>query len=707
MSGEDRKRIDGRLKVTGGATYSAEWDVKNLAHGVLVQSTIPSGAITALDIREASAVPGVITILTADNAPKLPKNGRAAVAPPHGRMLSLLQERAVRYNGEPIGVVVAETLEAATHAALLVRVTYREEKALVRMEEGLPTAELYTQEVLGEQPSSKRGDATTALRSAPVKVEQTYTTPLETHSAMEPHATIAIWEGDALTLYDSTQYVYGCARTVAKTFELPPDKVRVVSKFAGGAFGSKGSAWSHVILAAMAAKVVQRPVKIVLTRRQMFGLVGARPYTSQYLAIGAKKDGALAAINQVVSSSTSTFEDWVETATMQTRMLYAAPNVETSQKLVRMNIGTPTFNRGPGESSGTFALESALDELAEKLAIDPLALRLKNYTEKDPDNGLPFSSKSLRECYQRGAEKFGWSKRGKPRARRDGKWLTGMGMSTATYPMKRQPAHATATLMTDGSILVRAATHELGCGTYTSMSQIAAEAAGVPVERIRFELGDTRLPENPISAGSMTASSTGPAVAAAAAALADLVSKTGGSLAGDWRAALAANGGQTIEAEGHAAQGEEKKKYSMHSFGAVFVEVRVDAELGIVRVSRVLGAYAAGRILNPRLAKSQFQGGIIYGLSMALHEHTLIDPRNGRYVNADLAEYHLPVNADIPEIEVLMIDERDPHVNPLGVKGIGEIGTTGVAAAVANAVYNATGVRVRDLPITLDKLLGV
>ena len=500
-----------------------------------------------------------------------------------------------------------------------------------------------------------------------------------------------------LTLHDATQYVYGVKRFVAKTLGIAEENVRVISKFVGGAFGSKGSAWSHVLLAAMAAKQIGRPVKVVLTRKQMFGPVGARPYTVQHIAVGATRDGAITAIKQDVASSTSTFENWIESSTLQTRMLYDVPNVETTQRLVKLNLGTPTFNRGPGESSGTFALESAIDELAYALEMDPIELRLKNYADKDPESGRPFSSKSLRECYRRGAERFGWARReGRPRSMRQGETLVGWGMSTATYPARRQPAAALARLMPDGTVVVQAATHEFGTGTYTSMSQIAAEALGVPVARIRLELGDTLFPENPISAGSMTAASTGPAIQAAAKALKEKIDALGG-----------VTPDAPIAARASVKPGPEQKQFSMHSFGAVFVEARVDEELGEVRVSRVVGAYGAGRIINAKTATSQMIGGITYGLSMALHEHTVIDPRTGRYLNADLSEYLVPVNADVPNIDVILVDEDDPHVDEIGVKGIGEIGTTGVAAAVANAVFHATGIRVRDLPITLDKLLAV
>jgi xanthine dehydrogenase YagR molybdenum-binding subunit len=708
MIGEPLNRLDGRLKVTGGARYSAEWPIEHLAYGVIVQSTIARGTIVSIDSAAAAKAPGVLAVLTVDNAPRLPEQGRAGANPPAGRVLSLLQSREVRYNGEPIALVVAESFEQATHAAALVHAAYRTDTPAVDMNRELPSAQPYSQKILGQfEPASRRGDVAAALAQADVTVDGTYTTPLETHNAMEPHATIAQWEGDHLTLYDATQYVYGVKRFVAKTFGIPDERVRVISKFVGGAFGSKGSAWSHVVLAAMAARQVKRPVKVVLSRRQMFGPVGARPYTVQRLTIGASRDGSITAIRQDVASSTSTFEDWVESSTLQTRMLYDVPNVDTSQTLVRLNLGTPTFNRGPGESSGTFGLESAVDEIAVRLAMDPIALRIKNYAERDPESGHPFSSKSLRACYTQAAERFGWSRRNPaPRSMRDGDALVGLGMSTATYPAKRQPASAVARLLADGVIVVQAATHEFGTGTYTAMSQVAANALGVPVDRIRFELGDTDYPENPISAGSMTAASTGPAVHAAALALRERIESLGGrpSDVQSCRTLVDGNGGRPIDARASAKPGDEARRYSMHSFGAVFAEVRVDPDLGDIRVARIVAAYGAGQILNAKTARSQLAGGIVYGIAMALHEQTAIDPRTGRYLNADLSEYLVPVNADVPDIDVILIDEADAYVDPIGVKGIGEIGTTGVAAAIANAVFHATGVRVRDLPITLDKV---
>jgi xanthine dehydrogenase YagR molybdenum-binding subunit len=567
-----------------------------------------------------------------------------------------------------------------------------------------------------------------------VTVDHTYVTPLENHNPMEVHSTIAQWNGDSLVLYESTQGITSVRNTVARHFGLTPDRVRVVAYFTGGGFGSKGGPWSHESLAAMAARETGRPVKLVLTRRQMFGPVGGRPRTEQRVTLGASKDGSLTAIRHHSKSTTSTIEDWVEPATNQTRLLYACPNVETQYDLVRVNVGSPTFMRAPGESTGTFALESAMDELAYALDMDPLALRLRNHTEKDPESGKPWSSNGLRECYQSAADRFGWSKRNpKPRSMRDGRWLVGWGMATATYPARRAPAGAIARMMPDGRVWVRAGTQEIGCGTYTSMTQIAADALGVAPEQVTFELGSTDMPENPASTGSVTAASTGSAVHDVAMALrqklvqmaiadarsplhgaveANIKTANGRLIAGDlvnvddtYSALLARNGGQPVETTVASRPGADAQQYSMHSFGAVFTEVRVDPDLGIVRVPRVVTAHAVGRILNAKTARSQIHGGVVWGVGMALEEETLIDPKTGRYINADLGEYHVPVNADIGEIDVAFIEQPDLHVSTVGAKGVGEIGITGVAASIANAVFHATGKRVRELPIRLERVL--
>jgi xanthine dehydrogenase YagR molybdenum-binding subunit len=703
--GEPLSRLDGPAKVTGSARFSADVGMEGLAHAVVVGSTIARGAITSIDTAAAEATPGVLAVLTPANAPQLPQGGDAAFNPPMGRKLTLLQDKEVRYNGQPVAVVVAETLEQAAHAASALRIEYRAETPVIDMTAALDSAFAYEEKIFGViPPATRRGDVDVGLEQADLRIDAGYTTPVETHNPMEPHATVAAWDGEQLTLYDATQYVYGVRRFVATTLGIDEHAVRVVSDYVGGAFGCKGSAWSHVVLAALAARSTGRPVKLVLTRRQMFGPVGARPHTIQRLSLGARRDGTLTAIRHASTSSTSFLEDWLETSGLVTRMLYAAPNVETRHEIVRLNVGTPTFNRAPGEATGSFALESAMDELAAELDMDPITLRLRNYADTDPENGLPWSSKSLRQCYEAGAARFGWSRRDpRPGSMRDGDARIGWGMATASYPANRLPASARVRVLPGGDVLVEAATHDLGTGTYTVMAQIAADALGIDAARVRVVLGDTNLPENSISAGSMTAASVGTAVHLAALDARERLLARGD---GAPLQAVLERLEEPVEGRAETQPGDERRRYAMHSFGAVFAEVRTDPALGVLRVTRITGAYGAGRVLNAKTARSQLIGGIVYGLSQALHEHTVVDERSGRYLNADLAEYLLPVNADVPDIDIWLADERDEHVNPIGVKGIGEIGTTGVAAAIANAVYHATGIRVRDLPITLDKLLG-
>jgi len=697
--GAPMDRVDGRLKVTGAAKYSAEMPAAQMSYAVIVQSTVANGTVTSIDTSDARTVPGVIRILTHENAPKLP---------PQTRVLALLQDDIVRYNGQPIALVVADTLEHATDAAHRVRATYSSSRPVTVMKAAAGTA-YPPAPAFGQKPDSKKGDLAAGLARSDVRIDRTYTTPIENHNAMEPHATIAVPDGDKLTVYDATQYIVGDRDAVATTLGLPKENVRLVCYFTGGGFGSKGTAWSHVPLAAMAARVVKRPVKLVLTRRQMYGPVGARPQTEQKISLGAMTDGTLAAVRHDVMSHTSRFEDFSEPSAMQTRMLYESPNIETTHRLVKLDLGTPTYQRAPGEATGTFAIESAMDELAVALKIDPLALRLKNYAEKDPDSGHPWSSKSLRECYRLGSEAFGWSTRNMtPGGMREGNVLVGQGMATATYPTNRSKASAVARATLDTNnmvhVLVQTATQEIGTGTYTVMTQIAADALGLPPSDIRFELGDSLMPPSPVSGGSMTAASTGSAVHVTCKELRRQLEarrQPNETLMNT----LSRQPGRTLSVTMDSAPGTERQHYSMHSFGAVFAEVRVDRDLGEIRVSRIVSRYGAGRILNAKTATSQLIGGVVWGIGMALEEETLVDRKTGRYMNADLAEYHVPVNADIPALDVGFVEEVDTIVNPIGVKGIGEIGITGVAAAIANAVYNATGVRVRELPITLDKVM--
>ncbi len=735
--GAPLNRTDAWAKVSGAARYAAEHPVDGLVHAVLVTSTIPSGRVLRIDAAAAGALPGVLLVMTHENAPRLPPDTRnGKIQPPGGRRLTLLQEDTVHYNNQPVAVVVADTLERARAAAALLRIDYEEAPAVLDFDRA-KQAPHPPAKVQGEEPDTRQGDLQAGLAAGSARVDATYTTPVENHNPLETHATIAQWHGDHLTLHDSTQYMKGVQRIVAAVFGIPAEHVTVLCPFVGGGFGSKGSAWSHVVLAALAARQLGRPVKLALERAQMFGPVGQRPRTEQRLRLAATADGRLTAIGHDTVAHTSMLEDWIEPCGIVTRMLYASPHRETTHRLARMHTGTPTFMRAPGEATGSFALESAMDELAHQLGMDPLALRLKNDAERDPGKDLPWSSKSLRQCYEIGAERFGWRERdARPRSmRRDGK-LVGWGMATATYPTNRSPAACSATMLADGTAVFRSSTQELGTGTYTVMSQVAADALCLPLERIRFELGDSRLPEAPVSGGSTTVASVAPAVQAAGHALrlklidiaaADARSPLSGatpdrvgidrgadgaelyllddSARRERMADIVARHGAPVEATANAEPGAEKQRYSMHAFGAVFVEVTVDEDLGEIRVPRVVGVYGVGRLLNEKTGYSQLMGGIVWGLGMALLEETLVDGRTGRAANGNLAEYHVPVNADVGDIDVQIVDEDDPHVNPLGAKGIGEIGITGVAAAVANAVFHATGRRVRELPVTLDKVL--
>ena len=734
--GQPMDRVDGRLKVTGGAKYSAEMPVTGVLHGFLIMSTVAKDSIESMDTQAAEAVPGVRLVMTPFNAPKLPQPPAQAGAGgrPQDRKLSLLQDTKVYYSNQPIGVVVADTLEHARYAAELVKVVYHTAAPVADIHKG----EQYTPKVVQmEEPDTHRGDMEAGRATAKSVIEPTYTTPMENHNPMEPHATIAVWDGPTkLTVYDATQGVFGVQEVLAKIFQLEMPNVRCVSHFIGGGFGCKGTPWSHVTLTAMASRQVGRPVKLVLTRAQMFGPVGYRPETEQKMLYAADAGGKLTAQRHALLANTSMFDEFVEPSATVTRMLYDCPNQETSHRLSRIDAGTPTFMRAPGESSGTWALEAGMDELAWELKIDPIALRLANYAEKDPSNGKPWSSKSLRKCYEVGAEKFGWNRRqAAPRSMRsaDGR-LLGMGMATATYPVRRSESSALARILPDGSAYVQAGSQDIGTGTYTILTQIAADALGLSPSRVRVEIGDTKMPKTPVSGGSQTAASTGSAVrqacrdarlAAIVQAVTDkqsplygiapgdvdvkkgrLFSKADPSRGEEYAALIKRSGLPAIAAKTSSKPGPEKDQFSMHSFGAVFVEVLIDPDLGEIRLSRVTGAYGVGTVLNAKTARSQLIGGIVYGVGMTLLEKTMMDKRYARVMNADLAEYHVPVNADIPPIDITFVEEQDPHINPLGAKGIGEIGITGVVAAIGNAVYHATGVRVRDLPITLDKIVA-
>ena len=733
--GQPLDRTDGLLKVTGQAKYSADNPEAKLAHAVLVTSTIAHGRVASMDTARIQAMPGVLLVMTHETAMRLPNGGKPNAEPPAVRRLSLLQTDEVRYSNEPVAVVVADTLERATDGARKLQASIRYEAATPNTDYQRAKGTAYQPEkMMGRPINTQRGDVAAGLRQGPTRLDVVYTTPNEHHNPMEPHATLARWDGPNLTLYDATQGVSGARGAVAKTLGIKEENVRVLCPFVGGGFGCKGSAWSHVVLAAMAAKQTGRPVRLVLERPQMFGMVGNRPFTDQHIQISARDDGTLTGMRHDVISTTSTFEDWNESSAILTRMLYAVPNQATTHKLVKLDVGTPTFMRAPGETSGSFALESAMDEIAYELNMDPLAFRLKNYAEMEPQEKKPWSEKSLRECYQIGADKFGWSRRNpKPRSMRDGNTLIGFGMATATYPANRSEASAIARILPDGTAMAASGTQDLGTGTYTVMTQVAADALGFPVDKVDFALGDSSLPHAPVSGGSQSVASVSPAVREAASqargkliamAIADSASPLSGGSIDDvtvdngWvisradpskrdpaAAVIARNGGKPIEAMATTKPGDEKQQFAFHSFGAVFTEVHVDADLGTIRVPRIVGVYDVGSLLNEKTAHSQLMGGLVWGIGSALTEKSELDARYGRYTNANLAEYHVPVNADIGLLDITLLGKPDPHINPLGARGIGEIGITGVAGSIANAVYHATGVRVRDLPITLDKVM--
>jgi xanthine dehydrogenase YagR molybdenum-binding subunit len=696
-------RVDGRLKVTGAAKYSAEVAVPGLMYGVMVLSTAAAGT-AQVDAAAARRAPGVIAVMTPQNAPRVDGGGEGG----GDRTLMVLQDDVVRYDRQPLAVVVADTFERATDAAAMVRVRYAPAPAVTHFD----AAPDYKPASGGRDVDKHKGDAAAALAQAAVKVDQTYVVPVEHHNPMEPHATVAQWDGDRLTVHDGSQGVINARRKLAQTFGLPITNVRVVSTFVGGGFGGKGSVWPHTVLAAMAAKLVNAPVKLVLSRPQMFGSVGFRPQTVQRVALGAGSDGRLTAIVHETRAQTSVFDEFMAGTGAISAVLYGTPNLTITHRLRRLNASTPTFMRAPGEACGSFALESAMDELAYATGIDPIELRLRNDTPVDAD-GKPFSSRALREALRQGAERFGWSRRD-PRARsmRDGRLLVGMGVAGATYPTHRSASSALVRVNADGTALVQSAGVDIGTGAYTVFSQIAAEQLGLPVAQVRIELGDSAFPTAPNAGGSQLTASAGSAIKLAAIdARAKLLALARGDAAAllGGAAAIAAlmrgAGVETIEGRGDAKPAEGDQSYAMHAFGAQFAEVRVDPDLGTVRVVRFVNAFGSGRILNEKTARSQYIGGAVWGIGMALLEQTRSDERSGRIMTANLAEYLVPVNADIPAIEPIIIPEDDPHVNEIGVKGIGEIGIVGAAAAIANAVYHATGRRVRDLPITPEKLL--
>lgn len=695
--GKPLARVDGRTKVTGAARYAADFNQPDQAYAVIVSATVGLGRVTDIDSAQVEKMPGVIAVLTHHNAPRLPYGShKSYIDPATGERLHVLQDDEVRFYGQPVALVVANTIEQAERAAAALRVSFVSERPIVDSAD--PGARPIVPEA-GKQPDARlpadtaRGNADSALGAAPVRVDEVYGIARENHNPMEPHATIAAWNGDRLTLWSKSQFVVNEQAEIAAVFGLPPENLQVICPFIGGAFGTALRTWPHVTLAAMAARQVGRPVKLVLTRKQMFFTTGHRPRTLQRLALGATADGKLTSVVHEGTGETSRYEEFMEALTSVTTFLYSSPNVRTRYRLLPLDIGTPNHMRGPGEASGVFALECAMDELSYKLRLDPIELRRRNEPEIDEGENKPFSSRSLMKCYDLAAERFGWSRRvPEPRSMRDGRLLIGMGVASASYPAFHAQASALVRLLPDGTAEVEVAASDMGPGTYTSMTQVAAETLGLPVERVRFSLGRSDYPPAPSHGGSWTMASVGSAIRAACIAAQEEAAKRG-----DHR---------PIEVTVSSQRDPEiAARFSMHAFGAVFAEIAVDPDVGTVRLRRAVGAYGIGRVVNPRLARSQCTGGMIGGLGMALMERTVLDTRDGRPVNAHMADYLMPVNLDVPQLEAHFVEEVDPHVNALGVKGIGEIALVGMAPAIANAVFHATGKRVRTLPIRIEDVL--
>jgi xanthine dehydrogenase YagR molybdenum-binding subunit len=733
--GKEMSRVDGVAKVTGKAKYAAEFKVPNLAYGFIVLGTVAKGTIKTIDTREAESASGVIRVFTHLNTPKLGPKASTEDSPPRAteerdKSFRALQSDRIYFNAQPVALVVAETYEQARYAARLVKVSYNAEKHSTDTEALRASSRVPSQ----GPPPKPRGNPEEAMKSAAVKIEAEYRIPIEHHNPMEPHAAVAVWEGDRLTIFDKSQEVYGVRAHLASAFGVPEESVSVISPYVGGAFGSSLRPNYYPALTAMAARELKRPVKVVYTRTQMFTGHGYRPYTIQKIALGAERSGKLSAMIHEAVHNTSTFEEFSDNTTGFTRQVYACPNLYAPTKIIDTDLNTPTWMRAPGAVSGMFALECAMDELAYALKVDPLELRLINYAEVDPESGRPFSSKALRECYRLGAEKFGWKNRKfEPRSMRDGRLLVGWGTATGIWGAFQMPATARITFKVDGTAHVASATSDIGPGTYTVITMIAAEYLGLPIERVEFELGDTKLPRAPAQGGSWTTSSVGSAVHGAALAItAKLLALANREADSPLKASAAAdvemldgrlrlkadpsrfvsvsdvmrrNGLNQITETFTSKPSEERRKYATMAHGAQFVEVKVDPDIGTVRVTRAIEVTACGKIINPKASHSQEIGGVVWGIGMALQEATEIDHRYGRIMNPNLQHYHVPVNADVHEVETLFVEEDDTVVNPLGVKGMGELGMVGIPAAIANAVFHATGRRVRELPITPDKLL--
>jgi xanthine dehydrogenase YagR molybdenum-binding subunit len=727
--GRPISRYDGRAKVTGAAKYAGEFKTEGLAHAAILTSRLAKGRIKRLDTSEALGVPGVIDVLTHENRPHMASSDKAYQddVAPEGSPYRPLYDAEIMFNGQPIALVLAQEWEIAQHAATLVRVEYDEEPH--ETDVFAQRAEAYEY----KKPGKPRGDAEKAFATAEVKHDAEYFSAIEHHNPMELFASTVIWEGDGkITVYDKTQGVQNVQRYLAAVFRLKPDDVRVVSPYVGGAFGSGLRPGHQVALAVLAARALARSVRLVLTRDQMFTL-GYRPGVIQHLRLGAKRGGTLDSVSHVATGITSQYEKFSRNNAGWANALYKSPNAFLSHQLIQLDLPTPCDMRAPGGATGVYGLECAMDELAVKLGLDPVELRLRCYSDRDQSEDIPYTSKKLRECYAQGAEAFGWAKRNpEPRSMRDGHELIGYGMATGIWEAMQEKTAARIVLTANGHAEVSCATADIGTGTYTIMAQLAADMLGLPIDNITVRLGDSDLPQSPVEGGSWMAASVAGAIGAATehvrkellrlakkmkdspfagvkvadVTLSDgmLVSKDDAARAVSVADIMRHGELERIEQQASAESNDDGKR-ARYAHSAVFAEVRVDEQLGIIRVTRVVDAVAAGRILNPKTARSQIMGGVVFGMGMALHEETKIDHRFGRFMNPNLAEYHVPVNADVHDIEVIFVEEHDEIINPLGIKGVGEIGVVGTAAAIANAIYHATGKRVRDIPITPDKLI--
>jgi len=702
LTGTPVSRIDGIAKVTGKAAYSTDYPVKNLAYAVLFKSTIAAGTIRSIDTAAAEKAPGVLAIITHQNAPKLNVDGGI-------RGGALLQSPEIEFHGQHIGLVVAETFEQARHAAHLISVTYDRKEPKADFEKLMKNASVPRDK---DKADAKRGDVKAALREAEIKVEAVYETPIEHHHPLEPHATIAEWTGDRVTLYNSSQIVNGAQTAAAKTLNIKPEQVRIVTPYIGGGFGSKGGQWANLVLTAVAARQVNRPVKLALTRQQMVNSVGLRQRNHQKVSLAATKDGKLTALAHETTTHGAIKNEFIEPCGDCSKIMYDTPNSLITYRIVPMNVILPTYTRGPGKSTGSFALESAMDELAHKLKMDPIELRLKNEPERDPSTGKPWSSRTTVQCLQVGAKAFGWDRRKpEPGQNQQGNYLIGYGVACGTYPAHQRPTSAIVKLKRTGNDVmatVELAAADLGTGTYTILAQTAADALGLPLNQVKVVIGDSDLPPAAGAVGSVGASSYANAVNDACQKITDeLLARSGKQFFARPTASqlMLSEKLTDFQTRIDAKPLESAEEYSAHSFNANFAEVAVNRFTGMVRVNRFLAVTGAGTILNPKTARSQIIGGNIWGIGMALTEESVVDPRWGNFVTRSFADYHVPANLDIGAMEAIFIREDDQKANRMGIKGIGEVGIVGVAAAVANAIFNATGKRIRELPITPDKLL--